>query len=165
MESGTFERLWAPWRLGYVLGAKEPGCFLCRAGSDDSERENLVLHKDETTVVLLNRYPYNNGHILVSPVRHVGDLLELTAAEQTSLWAHVHQSVRVLQEAMGPQGFNVGANLGKAAGAGVPDHLHVHVMPRWAGDTNFVSTCSDMRTVLQSLEEAWELLAPRFQKG
>jgi len=164
MDDVSFERLWAPWRLGYVLGDKEPGCFLCRAAEEGNDREQLVLYRDEHVVVVLNRYPYNNGHILVSPRRHIGDLLELEPTEQTALWSAVHRCVAALRATMNPQGFNIGANLGKAAGAGVPDHLHVHVMPRWAGDTNFVSTCADMRTVLQSLDSAWEMLRPKFEE-
>ena len=172
------DRLWAPWRLGYVKGteAEEPlptpsewvegashDCFLCRAAATyedpEADRRLLVVARDEHTVTVLNRYPYSNCHVLVSPRRHVATLADLTEAEHLAAMRMVTRLTSVLAERIGAQGFNVGLNLGQVAGAGVPGHLHWHVVPRWPGDHNFMPTLAGVRVIPQSLEAAWELLS------
>jgi len=168
------DRIWAPWRLAYVthpgqsestpeeqfpLGPEaDPGCFLCLAAADPQPRKRWVIDRDELTVTVLNRFPYNNGHLLVAPRRHRGRLQQLTAEEQTALTEQLVRMVDLLERTLRPHGFNVGLNLGQAAGAGVPDHLHWHVVPRWSGDTNFMPTVASVKVIPQSLESLWETL-------
>jgi ATP adenylyltransferase len=152
------ERLWAPWRLGFILGPKPEGCFLCQKPGEQRDAENYVLERGSTCFVILNAYPYNNGHLLISPYRHTGDFGVLTTEELNELMSLTQRWVQRLQERMRPEGFNIGFNVGKAAGAGVAEHLHQHIVPRWSGDTNFMSTVSDMRVINQSLDELYALL-------
>lgn len=155
-------RLWAPWRTAYVSQAEKPaGCFLCTAApptADDAER--LVLVRTELSVVVLNRYPYNNGHLLISPRAHKAELTDLSAAESADLQRLIAELTTVLRRAMNADGFNVGLNLGKAAGAGVPGHLHWHLVPRWNGDQNFMPVTGETKIISQSLEACLELLRP-----
>jgi len=146
------ERLWAPWRLEYIKSADE-GCFLCvaAAGGDDAER--LIVHRGEHAIVLLNKFPYSSGHFLVSPTRHVGDYTELMDAEVLELHRFASAGMRALAESYGPQGYNLGWNLGLSAGAGVVDHVHLHVVPRWGGDTNFMPVLADVKVLPEHLEE------------
>ncbi len=171
-------RLWAPWRLAYVKGdlpeleQKSPApsewldgadrdCFVCRSaakpasGTDD--RTNMVIARGELVVTLLNRFPYSNGHLLVSPTRHVGGLGELTGAEQLELMQTLAKMTDMLTKTVRAQGFNVGLNLGQTAGAGLPGHLHWHIVPRWPGDHNYMSTTASTRVIPQALDAAWEL--------
>ncbi len=154
------DRLWAPWRGVYV--GKEPGeeCIFCEklnAGVDKDE-ENNVLYRGEKVFVLLNIYPYNNGHLMVVPKRHVGDIDDLTSDEMLELFTITQLMVRVQRRAYKPDGFNVGINLGKVAGAGIPGHLHVHIVPRWGGDTNFMPVLSDVRVISEALEATYNKL-------
>jgi ATP adenylyltransferase len=152
------ERLWAPWRLAY-LAAEKPAdhdreaCFLCRVRDAADDAGNLVVHRSPHSLVVLNRYPYNNGHLLIAPRDHKGTLAELTDDELLDSAHLLRRMVAVLQELIQAQGFNVGLNLGKAAGAGLPGHLHWHVVPRWVGDSNFMTTVGDVRVISQSLDE------------
>jgi ATP adenylyltransferase len=159
------ERLWAPWRLGYVVSAKDAGgaepCFICRGLADTADRDNLIVRRTERSVVVLNRFPYNNGHLLIAPRAHKGGLDELDAAELLDTMETVRLTVRQLTELMRPDGFNVGLNLGRAAGAGLPGHLHWHVVPRWNGDTNFMPVLGDTRVIVQSLEALYDLLTEK----
>jgi len=150
--------LWAPWRVGFILGPKAPGCFLCECPAADKDEENLILGRGETCFAILNRYPYTNGHVLIAPYRHTGDLTELSDAELTEIMIMTRGWVNASKRAMNPHGFNVGFNLGEAGGAGVADHVHLHIVPRWRGDTNFMSTLGDARVVNQSLAESCRLL-------
>jgi ATP adenylyltransferase len=158
------DQLWAPWRLAYI--AREPpkpggdDCFICRGLAEADDRKNLIVERTPHTVVVLNRFPYNNGHLLVAPTAHKGRLDELTADEQFRLQVAVTRMVAVLERLMKPEGFNVGLNLGKVAGAGLPGHLHWHVVPRWNGDTNFMPVVADVRVISQSLDALYDLLAP-----
>lgn len=172
------DRLWAPWRLGYIKGTEaappeppapqawldgaEPGCFLCRAAADyadDRADEGLlVAWRSREAVAVLNRYPYANCHVLVSPRRHVADLADLTDAEQLATVRALAKLTRGLAARVGAEGFNVGLNLGLVAGAGVPGHLHWHLVPRWPGDHNFMPTVAGVRVLPQSLAEAWRLV-------
>lgn len=161
------DRLWAPWRMAYVAGHKPPAsaktCFLCTSAAEDRDRENLVVGRGATAFVVLNRFPYNNGHLLVSPKAHKARLDELTPDEHLEIMLTMQRLVGILQEIMNPQGFNIGVNLGRAAGAGLPGHLHWHLVPRWDGDTNFMTVLDDTQIIVQSLEALYDLLAPRLR--
>ena len=146
------ENLWAPWRMEYILGEnKTDGCIFCPGDVLDHDRERLILYVGPRALVMMNRYPYNNGHLLVAPVRHVAETVELGPEEVLDLWATVDAAVKSLRELMNPDGFNVGLNFGRCAGAGLPGHMHIHVVPRWDGDTNFMNVCSDTDVISQSL--------------
>lgn len=154
------ENLWAPWRIKYIqdLG-KSTGCFICHnLENPQDDDKNLVLWRTGRFIVLLNRYPYNNGHLLIAPVRHIAGLDEADDDELLELTRMVRESQKVLSAAIKPHGFNVGMNFGRCAGAGLPGHLHVHIVPRWDGDTNFINVCSDTDVISQSLTELFEQL-------
>lgn len=154
------DHLWAPWRLSYVATAQPPAddCFLCRVTAGADDRTNLVAHRTALSVVVLNRFPYNNGHLLVAPRAHKPKLDDLTPEELLDGLEVVRYLLRCLDVIIRPEGYNVGLNLGKVAGAGLPGHLHWHIVPRWNGDTNFMTTVSDARVIVQSLDALWELL-------
>ncbi len=159
--------LWAPWRVEYIRNLGSPGCFLCGNAEENPEKpENeLILYRGRSCYAMLNRYPYNSGHILVVPYRHVGDLTLLTADERYELMDLICKAEQVLKKSLTPDAFNVGFNLGKAAGAGLAEHLHCHVVPRWNGDTNFLPVLADVRCLPQALSETAELLreAPEWE--
>ena len=150
------ENLWAPWRMAYV-GREDPegGCFLCRAGqaAADADREHLVVARGERWFCIINRFPYNNGHVMIAPYEHQGDLGGLDEACLTDMMRAVVVARDALRRALGAQGFNIGLNLGRCAGAGVADHLHVHVVPRWPGDVNFMPVLADVKVIPQALED------------
>lgn len=149
------ERLWAPWRGEYVATAGSgDGCIFCDHLDSDDDVAAHVLHRTGQVFVLLNAYPYNTGHLMIAPVRHVADLAELSEEERGALMEETTRAVEVLKEAYGPQGFNVGMNLGTAGGAGIPGHLHMHVVPRWGGDTNFMTTVGDVKVLPEMLEDS-----------
>ena len=155
------ERLWAPWRAQYVqkpsAGAESSGgCFLCGGLSSSDDRDNLLVWRGEHSAVFLNRYPYNNGHLLVAPLVHKGRLDELEGAELTGPVETLKRVVSVIDVMMRPQGYNIGLNLGKAAGAGLPGHLHWHVVPRWDGDTNFMPILGDAKVIVESLLDFYD---------
>ena len=167
------DRIWAPWRLGYIVGDKktpepdepldlldgaDPECFLCQCVAATDDQQRLVVERTEHTVTVLNRYPYNNGHLLVAPHGHFARLDQLDTDVQAALTAVISRMVGRLEEVLHPEGFNIGLNLGLAAGAGLPDHLHVHVVPRWSGDTNFMPSIAGIRVVPQSLDALWEAM-------
>jgi ATP adenylyltransferase len=159
------ERLWSPWRLAYVTGTDKPesGCIFCSALAR-AEAEPLVLYIGDTCFVILNLYPYNNGHLMVVPKRHVGTLASATNAELCELALLTQRAEVALTEAYTPHGLNVGINLGRPAGAGVLDHLHVHVVPRWNGDTNFMSVVGNVRVLPEELPQASAKLRPIFER-
>jgi ATP adenylyltransferase len=156
------ERLWAPWRLSYVATAlapeKQDGCFICRGLAESNDRENLVAWRGSKSLVLLNRFPYNNGHLLIAPNAHKAEMHDLDAEEVIESQQIMARLVNVLRKLMKPDGFNIGLNLGKSAGAGLPGHLHWHLVPRWNGDTNYMSVISDTRVIVQSLDEFYTML-------
>lgn len=156
------DRLWAPWRMEYLSKAGAQGCVFCRQGDD---RELLVLRRTPRVLVMLNGYPYSNGHLMVAPVRHTADLDALSDREMLELLRSVALCRRVLTRASAPQGFNIGLNLGKAAGAGVEDHLHLHVVPRWNGDSNFMSVVAEVRVLPESLRATYDRLLPFFAEA
>lgn len=175
------EQLWAPWRLAYVTGESaddeakqqaleaaklpllpgaDPECFICRYVADSDDRKNLVVGRTELSIMILNRFPYNNGHLLVAPRLHKGRLDELTSHELLDLQQQIVIHVEKYERMMAAQGFNVGLNLGRVAGAGLPGHLHWHIVPRWNGDTNFMPTMAGIRVIPQALDALWEMLQP-----
>jgi ATP adenylyltransferase len=153
------ERLWAPWRLDYVgREDKEDGCFLCGAGRSGDEEARLVLWRTETCFAMLNRFPYNNGHLMVAPKAHKSSLADLTEDERLEQIELIVRCQANLTKAIRPAGFNVGLNLGAAAGAGVVGHMHWHIVPRWEGDTNFMPVLADTKVIPQSLAQLWQML-------
>jgi ATP adenylyltransferase len=158
--------LWAPWRMDYILGQnKTPGCFLCEHPSSDPAtfRENLVLVVQPHGFVCLNRYPFTTSHLLVAPRRHVPDIADLDETEYAALMTLLRESSIRLRRAVSCEGMNLGFNLGKVAGAGVPGHVHGHVVPRWNGDTNFMPVLADVRVMPEYLDQAWARLHPAFE--
>jgi ATP adenylyltransferase len=158
------ERLWSPWRLKYVTGASgdAPLCIFCN--TDDPGRDDLILVRGRVSYVILNLYPYNNGHLMVAPVRHVANLASTTSEEQAELMRLTRHAEIALTEAYKPQGINVGINLGRPAGAGVVDHLHVHLVPRWNGDTNFMTVVGNVRVLPEDLAATAARLRPIFER-
>lgn len=157
----THSQLWAPWRLHYIANPKEErptGCFFCRYLSESEDAKNYVVHRGEHAVVVLNRFPYNNGHLLVAPRAHKGALSELSDSEMLEMQHLLRRMTDALRATINPEGFNVGLNLGKVAGAGLPGHLHWHIVPRWSGDANFMTVCNDVSIIPQSLDALYELL-------
>lgn len=159
------DHLWAPWRLAYVANPKEKDrpttadeCFICRGVTGTDDRANLLVHRSGLSVVVLNRFPYNNGHLLIAPTAHKSRPDELTPDELLDLQLVLRRMLGVLEKRMTPDGFNVGLNLGKVAGAGLPGHLHWHVVPRWHGDTNFMPVLADTKVIVQSLDALYDLL-------
>jgi ATP adenylyltransferase len=156
------ETLWAPWRIGYITGAKPRGCIFCDKPAEGRDAENFIVFRGLSCFVILNLYPYNNGHLMVVPFAHIASLEDLDAETSQELMRLTQQAIRVLRRTMRPSAFNVGVNIGEAAGAGVAGHVHVHVVPRWAGDTNFMPVLSDTRVIAQSLESSYTILQRAF---
>jgi ATP adenylyltransferase len=154
--SRVMDNLWSPWRLPYILNARQEGCFLCEAVQSDQDRANLVLLRGRLAFLVLNRYPYNNGHLMAVPYQHAAGLELLGPDELDDLMAMTTLAVRALRQAMRPEGFNIGYNIGKVAGAGLQDHVHCHIVPRWTGDTNFMPVLGQTRVLPQSLESAYD---------
>jgi ATP adenylyltransferase len=157
--------LWNPWRMEHVTGAApDPGgCLFDPPGRGSWDRKQLLLYRDRLVLVLLNRYPYANGHLLLAPVRHVGELSALGPQENLALMTMLQHCSRILSDRLRPDGFNIGINLGRAAGAGIDDHLHIHVVPRWEGDHNFMTVTAEIRTIPQHIEATYAMLLPDFQ--
>lgn len=160
------ERLWTPWRMEYIKSAttddEAEGCIFCDLPADGDDERTLILARGDHAFVILNRYPYNPGHLMVAPFRHVGDLAELEDEDLAETVALVRDSVRALRDEWQPSGFNVGMNLGRVAGAGVPGHLHWHVVPRWHGDSNFMPVIGQTKVLPELLEETYRKLRPAF---
>jgi len=155
--------LWAPWRLKYIKGSKEKGCFLCKNLKSKQDRKNLILYRGERAFVILNRYPYNSGHLMIAPVKHTADFTDLSDGELLEIMKLTTRSIEVLKKVLKPMGFNIGVNLGRVAGAGLEDHLHFHVVPRWNGDTNFMPVNFDTKVMPQLLDETYEILKKSFK--
>lgn len=151
------EQIWAPWRMVYIGGERDAGCVFCDKAASAQDEENLVLLRGEKTFVIMNLYPYNNGHLLVMPKRHVGGMEDLDEEEMMELFQMTRKMVKVLGY-FKPQGYNVGINIGRAAGAGIPGHFHIHIVPRWIGDTNFMPVFGDVRVISESLEGTYKKL-------
>jgi ATP adenylyltransferase len=165
MRSVANYRIWAPWRLPYVKDASkdsDEGCIFCTKPAEDDDRANLIVHRGERCFVILNKFPYTNGHLMVAPFQHLPTLPELDRETSAELIALAQRAMVVLDEAYGPQGYNAGLNQGRIAGAGFEGHIHLHVVPRWAGDTNYMPVLADTRVMPQSLEESYDALAGEF---
>jgi ATP adenylyltransferase len=152
--------MWAPWRIEYILAGNSGGCVFCDALSEDAE---LTLYRNADTMVVMNKFPYINGHLLVAPSRHVSELDALDRHEMGELLTTVDKSIAVLKKAMKPDGFNVGLNIGRVAGAGVEEHLHFHIVPRWFGDTNALTVFAEVRVIPEHLRATYNNLKPHFQ--
>jgi len=155
------ETMFAPWRMEYLVCEKQDGCVFCKCSIRCDE---FIVFTGKTCFVMLNRYPYVGGHLMIIPERHLGDIAELTSKEREEIFTLLDISVKVLKDAMSPHGFNIGMNLGKAAGAGIAEHLHVHVIPRWEGDTNFMSVVGNVRVIPEDLATTASRLTPLFKK-
>lgn len=156
--------LWAPWRMEYILNnTKETECIFCPR-EKENKAERLLLFQGSRSLVIMNKYPYINGHLLVAPLRHVAALDQLGKEEMVALMTMVSHSVAILKKTMKPEGFNIGLNLGKVAGAGVEDHLHFHIVPRWNGDTNFMTVFGDVRVIPEHMEQTYWRLLPFFKE-
>ena len=159
-------RLWAPWRMEFIEAAKPSGCIFCdfpAQEGEENDRRNLVVHRSARSFTVLNRFPYNSGHVMVIPRAHVALLEELSAEEFADLHRALQRTVAVLRRVYRPEGLNVGMNLGRVAGAGIDDHLHYHVVPRWAGDTNFMPVLADVRVMPEHLDRSWRKIRAGFE--
>jgi ATP adenylyltransferase len=158
------ERLWAPWRMRYVQGErKDEGCIFCLAAESDDPETRLVVHRGERCLVMLNAFPYNNGHVMVSPHRHLASIEELESDELLELMTLAQRALRAVRETYSPDGFNLGVNEGEVAGAGFAGHVHLHVVPRWAADSNFMAVTADTRVLPESLDDSYARLRERFE--
>jgi ATP adenylyltransferase len=159
------QRIWAPWRLAYVKDAakdSEQECIFCAKPQEDDDAANLIVHRGEQCFVILNLFPYTNGHLMIAPYEHVGYLPDVEAEPLAELMSLAQRAMRVLDETYSPHGYNLGFNQGRVAGAGIEHHVHLHVVPRWGGDTNFMPVLADTRVMPQSLEQTYETLRGRF---
>jgi ATP adenylyltransferase len=156
------EHIWAPWRIEYIEIEKPAGCILCDKPEQNRDAENYILYRGSRNFVIMNSYPYNPGHLMVAPYRHVASLDELTDDELREHFEMVRRSVGILREVFSPQGFNIGMNLGKVAGAGIDEHIHTHIVPRWQGDTNCMPVISGVRVVPEALAETYRKLKGKF---
>ncbi len=156
------KQIWAPGRIDYIRGEKPLGCILCDKPKEKRDAENLILQRGEHGFVMMNLYPYNSGHLMVCPYAHVDTLEGMSDAISANLMLLLQGALAALRKAFQPEGSNVGLNLGKAAGAGIDDHLHFHIVPRWIGDTNFMTVVSDSRVIPEDIGETYRLLKPHF---
>lgn len=158
------DRLWAPWRLDYILGPKPDECIFCLPQATDEDRKRYILHRGRFNFVVMNTFPYNNGHLMVTPFRHVSCITELSPKEHLESMELLQQSTRILKEAFHPDGVNIGLNIGEAAGAGIEEHLHFHLVPRWTGDHSFMAVFSETMVIPEHLQSAYARLHPFFEK-
>ncbi|WP_461209612.1 HIT family protein [Desulfocurvus sp. DL9XJH121] len=156
------EVLWAPWRLDYILGPKPDSCPFCLPGRTDEDEARRVLYRGDKAFVIMNIFPYNNGHLMVCPYRHVMNLVDLDTAETHEMMDLMQACTRILQSRFNPQGVNVGLNIGEAAGAGIREHLHFHLVPRWVGDSSFMAVMNETRVVPEHIESTYQALKPFF---
>jgi ATP adenylyltransferase len=154
------EKLWAPWRVAYLEVPAPAGCIFCVKPAEGQDAKQWILHRGERAFVILNAFPYNGGHLMVAPFRHTADLESLSPEEQIEIFSLTRLSVSLLRAAYQPDGFNIGMNLGKVAGAGVADHLHMHVVPRWTGDTNFMPIVAETKVLPESLDQTYDRIEP-----
>jgi len=158
------EHLWAPWRLEYITGEKVEGCIFCVFPQQNDDEKNHILYRGKRAFVIMNAFPYSNGHLLVPPYRHIADITELTDEENLEIMQLTQMCCKALAAICKPDGFNVGINLGTAAGAGIADHLHLHVVPRWNGDTNFMPVFADVKVIPEALETTYKKLKVEFDR-
>lgn len=158
------QQMWTPWRMAYIRREKRPGCIFCEMLADEDDRAQLILHRGEFSFLVLNKYPYNNGHLMAVPYRHVDTLEALSAEEAADMMALAALGIRALRRSANPHGFNLGINIGKVAGAGVLDHLHTHIVPRWEGDSNFMPVLAEVRLIPQDLTETYDELKAALEE-
>ncbi len=159
------QHLWCPWRMEYILGPKPDSCVFCIPDHTDEDRERLILYRGQWNFVIMNKYPYNNGHLMVTPYRHLMNILDLTKEEADEQYELTRRCVAILREAFStPPGFNIGLNLGEAAGAGIREHLHMHIVPRWVGDASFMAVLDEVRVMPEHLDQTYANLKPFFDK-
>lgn len=156
-------QLWAPWRIEYILLKRRKGCIFCRFSREKNDEKNFVVFRGKKNFVILNNYPYNNGHLMVAPYRHIKNLEDMSGEEFNEHFLVIRKSVEVLKKVYNPQGFNIGINLGKVAGAGIEDHIHTHIVPRWKGDTNFMPIIADTKVIPEALTETYKKLKDVYQ--
>jgi len=158
------DHLWAPWRMEYILESQEPNpvCIFCSFPAENRDSKNLIVYRSEHCFVMLNKFPYNNGHLLIIPFKHEADLTRLADDIAVDLHHTLGKSIQVLQQVMSPHGLNIGINLGRTAGAGITEHLHYHLVPRWNGDTNFMPVLTDTKVLSEALTKTWEKLNQAF---
>ena len=158
------KRVWAPWRMEYIADKKKSQeCIFCVSSDHREDQEKLILYRSSYSFVMLNRYPYTNGHMMIAPFRHTADMNALSSDEMLDMFIALRLCRNALQETAAPQGVNIGINLGKAAGAGVDEHIHIHIVPRWNGDTNFMTVIGDIRVMPENLKKSYDKLFPSFQ--
>ena len=156
--------LWAPWRMEYILSQKEKDCLFCTKPKEEKDRENLILYRDKNAYVIMNKYPYNNGHIMVVPFKHVSTFDGLMDEELLELMKLTKYSVECIKEVYNPEGFNIGINFGEVAGAGIEEHMHIHIVPRWAGDASFMTILGEIRVIPEHILETYDRFYPVFNK-
>lgn len=156
--------LWAPWRIEYIRSPKHEGCIFCDFPRENRDRERLILHRGRYSFVIMNNYPYNPGHVMIAPYRHVGRWEDLTDEELLEMMRLSQLMIKVIKKVMNPDGFNMGVNLGRVAGAGIEDHVHLHIVPRWNGDTNFMPVVADTKVIPESLQEAYDELKAAIEE-
>lgn len=156
------EQIWAPWRIQYIQLEKPEGCVLCEKPKEKNDVANYILYRGEKNFIILNSYPYNPGHLMVATYRHIASLEELAADEMHEHFEMVTRGIKVLRQVFSPAGFNIGINVGRIAGAGIDDHVHTHIVPRWQGDTNFMPVISDVRVMPEALAETYRKLEGKF---
>lgn len=158
------DRLWAPWRSKYIVGdTREPGCVFCTKPQEDCDDANYILHRGNTCFVIMNLYPYNNGHLMVVPYRHVAEFETMDEDGTVEMLQETRQWIRVLKQAVNPQGLNVGMNLGQIAGAGISEHLHLHIVPRWSGDTNFMPVVGETKVISEGMDQTYSKLKEAYE--
>lgn len=158
------DRMYAPWRIRYIKDDNEEGCIFCNKPAENDDEKNLILLREENCFVIMNKYPYINGHIMVAPYEHIGQVENLPLAVWTDIMRVAQLCVRALKEAMNPHGFNIGINVGRVAGAGMDGHVHLHIVPRWQGDVNFMPVLADCRVISEHIEESYESLRAALRK-
>ena len=154
--------IWAPWRIDYVRAEKPAGCIFCDKPKEDKDKQNYILYRGKKNFIMLNSYPYNPAHLLIAPYRHTGNMEELTESERNEHYELISRGIVVLKGLFKPAGFNIGSNLGRVAGAGIEDHFHSHIVPRWQGDNNFMPVLGEVRVIPQALADTYETLKGKF---
>jgi ATP adenylyltransferase len=162
MEESTMERLWAPWRIDYIRQEKPCGCIFCDKPKQNKDADNLILYRGKMNFVIMNLFPYNPGHLMVVPYRHLDRLEDLPADERNEHYEIVSRSLAIMRKVSGTENFNIGMNLGRVAGAGIDDHIHTHIVPRWNGDNNFMPVIADTRVISESMADIYQRLKEKF---
>lgn len=160
------KQLWAPWRMEFLKsGPKGGGCIFCDLPKAKNDKKSLILFQAKEVFVILNKYPYNNGHLMIVPYQHTADLGDLSPKETAEMWSYAQEAVEALKKEYRPEGFNIGMNIGRAGGAGIKEHLHLHVVPRWSGDFNFMPVLADAKSIPQHLDASYETLKKHFRRA